>query len=205
MLETEIEKRIKCIDAKMKHLFIPDLFVGGVVIDAGASSGRFIEKFRAEGFDNHIIAIEPNNNNIKTLMSKNFVNVEIVHKAMLGLNCPSKVIFTEVVGLSEWGSTTDVNDTRGRAIAKQKLKYEVETITLDEIIKSSIDYLKIDIECSETEVVKTFTKEMAKSVRQISLEVHNGDELVLTEVLQGLGYIVLFQNGEIFAVRKELI
>jgi len=63
----------------------------------------------------------------------------------------------------------------------------------------------MDIEGSETDVINTFSLEIAKKIRQISLEVHNHDESILKEKLEKLGYDVLLMGEEIFGIRKEII
>lgn len=201
----DIEKRIKCLDERTKHLFIPELFSDKTIIDAGACTGSFIESIRRLGINSRIIAIEPNNSNFKILSQKRLDNVVLMHNALVGSSVLKTIVFNEVIGLSEWGSVTNINDTRGRAAIRRKLKYEVKTTTLEDIVQFEVDYIKMDIECSETEVIRTLTQKLSQKIKQISFEVHNKDELILTKILQDLEYLVFFRQNEIFAVRKELV
>jgi len=192
------------IDKRMNHFVILRYLSGLPIIDAGANVGDFIDKMRKLNVNSHIIAIEASNTNIDTLKGKNYSNVTLMHKALLGIAHPENVVFTEVMGMSEWGSATNINESRSRTNGK-RIKYEVEAISLQDIVKEEIDYLKMDIEGSETDVINTFSLEIAKKIRQISLEVHNHDESILKEKLEKLGYDVLLMGEEIFGIRKEII
>ena len=126
---------------------------------------------------------------------------------MVGVGAPNEISFTEIEGLSEWGSVTDINTDRGLSKGKKNYRYLVETISLDDFIfkYDQIDYLKMDIEGCETDVVNTLTQSMATKVKQISMEIHNGDEKKLEKRLNELGYATLFRNDELFAIRNDAI
>ena len=192
-----------CIDSKMNHFLIPEYISGFSIIDAGANVGCFIERIREMHISSHIIAIEASTTNINILLKKKYENVSIMHKALVGNVTKPSVIFTEVKGLLEWGSATDINEHRSRTNGK-RIKYEVETISLKDIVTENIDYLKMDIEGSETDVINTLTKDLAKRIFQISFETHNNDEEFLKDKLIDLGYDVFVMSGEIFCVRKDI-
>jgi FkbM family methyltransferase len=193
---------------KLKHYFIPDYITNLPIIDAGSNVGNFITKIRERGIKNHIIAIEPCRTNLKILKDKKFENVEIVPGALVGLNYSSSTIsFTEIEGLSEWGSTTGINTNRGLSKGKKNIQYDVPVITLKDLITSPIDYLKMDIEGNETEIVTTLTCWLAQHIQQISLEVHNSDSEVLNAILQSFGYLTQWYaaDQELFGIRQELL
>ena len=66
-----------------------------------------------------------------------------------------------------------------------------------------VDYLKMDIEGSEYEVINGLTNELSSKIEQISLEVHNNNlNSQLISRLKDLGYnIKEYQNNEIYAYR----
>jgi FkbM family methyltransferase len=202
LYKTEKEQPVS-LDIGMNHFIIPKYLSGCPIIDVGANIGGFIDKIRANGINSHIIAIEASNTNIDILLKKHCDNVTLMHKALVGLNHPKIVTFTEVRGLLEWGSATDINENRKRTHGKC-IKYEVEAITLEDLIKEDIDYLKMDIEGSETDVIKTLSPELAKHIRQISFEIHNHDEIELKDLLSKLNYDVFLMDGEIFGIRKDV-
>jgi FkbM family methyltransferase len=198
-----LENDLIVLDKTLEHFIIPKFLSNNIIIDAGCSSGKFIDIVRTINTKSPIIAIEASQKNIKTLQIKNYCNCTIYHNALVGLNNQPTIVFTEIKGLPEWGSVTNVNDSRIRTIGKQ-IKYEVPTITLQDIITSDIDYLKMDIEGSETEVIKTLHVDIAKHINQISLEIHNNDGEYLESILQNLNYYTFLKNYELFGIRKEL-
>lgn len=192
------------LDKDMNHFIILKYLSGLPIIDAGANVGNFIDIMRKNNINSHIIAIEASKTNIGILKSKNYNNITLMHKALLGANHPPKIIFTEVKGMLEWGSATNINESRSRTNGK-RIKYEVEVVSLEDIVKDDIDYLKMDIEGSETDVINTISDDLAKKIKQISFEIHNHDESILKEKLEKLGYNISLMDGEIFGIRKEII
>jgi len=107
------------IDKRMNHFVILRYLSGLPIIDAGANVGDFIDKMRKLNVNSHIIAIEASNTNIDTLKGKNYSNVTLMHKALLGIAHPENVVFTEAMGMSEWGSATNINESRSRTNGKR--------------------------------------------------------------------------------------
>ena len=182
---------------KLNHYIIPKFLSGYPIIDAGSNIGNFIEKIRSMNIHSIIFAIEACNTYIDILKQQSFKNVILIPKALVGLNSSKKLIFTEIKGLPEWGSATDINEIRKRTFGKKRIQTLVETITLNDIIKKDIDYLKMDIEGSETDVINTLTFEVAKKIKQISFEVHNNDGIKLEKILQKLGSSTFLKDSEI--------
>ena len=191
---------------KLNHLIMPKYLKGNAIIDAGSNIGNFISKIRSLGIESNVLALEPCRSNIKILNDKNMKNVTVLSMAMVGNNSVDKISFTEIEGLSEWGSVTDINTDRGLSKGKPTYRYLVETITLDKLISKYgyIDYLKMDIEGCETDVIQSMTLLSAKNVGQISMEIHNKDEKELELKLKNLGYNTLFKKDELFAIRGDI-
>jgi FkbM family methyltransferase len=192
---------------KLNHLIIPKYLDNKIIIDAGSNIGNFIDKIRSIGIESNIAAIEPCKSNIDILNNRNLENVEIINKAMVGIGEIKTITFTEIDGLSEWGSVTDINTDRGLSKGRKTYRYPVEVVTLDDLITkyNEIDYLKMDIEGCETDVILTMNSYMASKVKQISMEIHNGDENKLEEKLNNIGYETLFKSGELFAIRRNAL
>ena len=192
---------------KLTHYFIPEYLRGFTIIDAGSNVGRFIDKIRSMNITNHISAIEPCLSNLTVLHQKKYDNVKIICGALVGYGVNKSVSFTEIEGLSEWGSVTDINTDRGLSKGRKNTRYEVDAIRLGDLVKEEIDYLKMDIEGNETDVILTLSPELAVKIRQISVEIHNGDQLVLSRKMGELGYYTKWydKDGELFGIRKEAI
>jgi hypothetical protein len=71
-------------------------------------------------------------------------------------------------------------------------------ITLWEIIEKygNIDYLKMDIEGDEVDIIKN----LPNNIKQISMEVHNYDLNLLADNLSSIGYTTYFLDNELYGV-----
>jgi len=167
-----------------------------IIVDAGACWGSFIHAFRKFNEKARIIAIEPCRNNIKKLREKEFRNIELYEKALVGMNASDKIVFTEVPSRKKSGTILGIK-YKDKNKAVETKDYEVETIKINNIFKilgiDSIDFLKMDIEGAEVEILKTMSQEVASKIKQISVEIHiglTGISINATiEILEKLGYI----------------
>lgn len=191
------------------HVLIPDLLTGTTIVDGGASDGKFVEKLRELGISSHILSIEPARLNFNILKEKRLENVTLVNRALVGIGGLKVATYTEIDGLPEWGGIKGLYLNSKRVRSRKTEKYSIETITLDNLFKDyslqSIDYLKLDIEGCETEVIMTMSSEMSKKVNQISLEIHNNDGEVLENKLKSFGYSTSLADGELYGVRACLL
>jgi FkbM family methyltransferase len=187
----------------LSHFFHPEMPLD-IVIDGGANEGHFVEKLRELNVNAKIICVEPSKHNIDILRKKNFENIIIEESALLGINPPSSIIYTEIIGLSEWGGVKGKNTAAAIKRGCKTINYRVKAISLETLFKTyelgKIDYLKMDIEGAETDVILTMTKELASKIKQISFEVHNNDSNLLEKAMGDLGYDTIFKEGEIYAI-----
>lgn len=172
-----------------------------IIIDAGTCQCNFIDDIYKWTEDPYFIAIEPNRSNIQAIKERDDEKILLIEAALVGSTEPKVMNFDEFAGLPEWGNVTGLYKTR-----KHKT-YKVETLDLRELLAfvptHTIDLLKMDIEGCEHAVIQDMTKEQAKRIIQITMEVHNGLQGMLTK-LEWLGYDAKFENGELYAVRQEL-
>jgi FkbM family methyltransferase len=173
---------------------IPD---DGVCIDAGACQGNFIKDIHEHVKNPYIIAIEPNRNNFDGLLKEGWRQALLLQVALVGSGEPKRMKFAAFDHLPEWGNVSGLYESR------KPYYYDVNTMTIREVLnysgKDIIHHLKMDIEGCEHKVIKDLTEEDAKRIKQISLEVHNGLQGMM-EHLEGIGYHVKFENGELYAV-----
>jgi FkbM family methyltransferase len=182
------------------HLVNIELFPENpMIIDAGACQGNFMDDIYKWTAEPYFFAIEPNKSNAMVLCEKyKDDNVILIEAALVGSNEPKVMKFNEFEGLPEWGNVTGLYENR------KHVTYKVETLDLKELLGmvpvEEIDLLKMDIEGNEHQVVQDMTKTQAKRIRQITMEVHNGLQGMMSK-LKWLGYTTEFTNGELYAVR----
>jgi len=142
--------------------FFKDAKPGQTFVDVGAFNGDTVDIALKYGLK--IIAIEPIKH-LCELMKQKFAgntNITIINKAAWGNKCSLK--FNEYEGWGKGLSTLQPGMTQLRPVPKfgyNILKYCVEADTLDNILSENnildVDYLKIDTEGSEDEVLSGFT------------------------------------------------
>lgn len=175
-----------------------------IVIDAGACKGLFSVGIQAHiGPTGRIFLFEP----CLTLydyIQTHLPEFDLSQQALVGEKQPKTMKFMEYTNKLGWGSL--LIDHEGAAT---KIEYDVPTITLAEIIQAyklpHIDYLKMDIEGMEEDVVATMTGAIAHKIRQLSYEIH--DRAVKEQhvkMLTVLGFDAVAVIGEIYAYRTDV-
>ena len=161
-----------------------------VIVDAGASIGIFTVKASIQtGKSGVVYAFEPNPENFLWL-KRNTANLENVKVFQKALWSSSGVKTLYVNDLNFGGSSLYLlpPDQSHRTI-------EVETTRLDDVVRCKVDFLKIDVEASEPEVLKGAVEMLRKSKPFIAVEIHN---MLLyhavNEYLTGFGYEPLEKN-----------
>jgi FkbM family methyltransferase len=174
---------------------------GSVIVDAGASTGAFINDIKQRVSNPIIYAIEPSKENFRELQGKFLTTkttIIFIESALVGSHCDKKMTFYAKHGLPEWGNVNNLYASRPGKI------YEINTIDLNRLLSiipnGKIDYLKMDIEGSELEVVEDITEEIAKNIHQISMELHGVSHEKMSLKLARLGYHTIYKNGELYAV-----
>ena len=132
-----------------------------VLVDVGAYNGDTIDAALKYNHNLKIIAIEPIKNLCELMKQKfaNNPNITIVNKAAYNKKC--------IIQLNEYGGWAKGLSTLQPIMAQLRphgaiIKYDVQADTLDNILSENniqiVDYLKIDTEGSEEQVLEGFTK-----------------------------------------------
>ena len=188
-----------------------------IIIDGGVCQGEFIDELNSR-FDISsftIIGFEPSTTNIDFVKNKfkNFENIHLEDKAIVGKSFPDTINFYEYrgAGLEEWGNVMGLYQDSAKNRNATQVEYAVETITIEKIFDlyniTHIDYLKMDIEGTEFNLVETLTQETANKINQLSMEVHEDPEdakkskEALMNNLIKLGFEVHFERGELYGCR----
>lgn len=188
-----------------------------VIIDGGVCIGGFIHELASltDITDFTIIGFEPSKTNIDNLgdIVKD-INIQIENKAIVGKSFPDRALFYEFkdAGLEEWGNIMGLYKTAARNRGAKQVEYLVDAITVEKMFDiyniSHIDYLKLDIEGAEFNLVSTLTQEIANKISQLSMEVHEEEgnparsKSALIETLTKLGFQTHFEHGELYGCRK---
>ena len=173
-----------------------------VIVDAGAGIGDFIFAVVGEA---EIYAIEPSRDNCKALRK---TGVKVFPCVLMGNDCPAEVPFTQILGMHEWGTVHDLYREEARRHRKYRgeARYPVKVLRVRDLFTElgidHIDYLKMDIEGSEGEVLRDMTPQQASVITQLSFEVHKNQSLqALLLRLAELGFVAQEFPGEIYACR----
>jgi len=152
-----------------------------IIVDAGACWGEVSQQLKKLVPASIIFAIEPDKENLEILQKVK--GIKIISKALVGIK--RNVKYKPVSGMPQQGK---ISETEG---------YKVGIITLDEFDK--IDYLKMDIEGTEEEVIDNLTNLPV----QMSIEVHQNKKKIISK-LRKLGYkITEFDHEEVYACHRN--
>lgn len=147
-----------------------------LIIDGGANIGLSILYFKQLYPDSHIIAFEPDIKVFKTLKK----NVDIY--ALRDVSLVNKAIWSSetILEFMEEGS----DGGRVTHIESEQKKYQVSTISLCDYLRTPVDFLKLDIEGAETEVIKD-CQDLLCNVNNLFIEYHSfvGEEQTLYIIL----------------------
>jgi FkbM family methyltransferase len=148
------------------YKFIPETSSGGVILDCGANMGLSVLYFSLNYPDHHIIAFEPDAEVFEVL--KENVNSFQLHNVTLH-NKAVWVKKEKLVFHSDGGMGGRVQNLYKKS--KKPVK-KVETVDLKDYLDQPIEFLKIDIEGAEVEVLQ-HCKDNLGEVRHLFFEYHN--------------------------------
>lgn len=156
---------------------------GDVVVDAGAHIGIFTVRASMNvGDSGKVYAFEPEHENLELLKfnTQDLKNVEIHETALW--NAEGYKILHQSKG-----------NTGGHSLFGAENRtpvYKVKTVRLDDVINERVDFIKIDVEEAEVEVLKGAEKILNKYRPFVAVEIHDGPPLVekVVSFLSELGY-----------------
>jgi len=179
-----------------------------IVIDVGANVGIFTVKSSIKvGQAGKVYAIEPIEENFKLLKNNcdvnNLVNVVCIRKACgskSGKAIMLKSRSSALHSLKDFG----VANIKNSEFSQEEV--EVDCETLDNICKelgvSRIDFLKIDVEGAELEVLKG-AEESLKITRNIAMELHyEGEDEEVRRFLEERGFTVKIVESMLYASKQ---
>ena len=182
-----LDRKIKIADAASYLFLIKEIFTQNIynftsknnnpfIIDCGANIGISVIYFKQLYPDAEILAFEPDTSIYKLLNH----NVKIF--ALSDVTLVEKAVWNEDTILKFYSEGAD----GGRAATNVDMEkiIEVEAVRLKKFLTRKVDFLKIDIEGAETEVLEDI-KDVLINVDKIFVEYHSylGKEQKLPEIL----------------------
>ena len=188
-------------DYNIENFSIED---GDIILDIGAQIGVFSVFAAKHNHRGIIYAIEPFVENFKLLeenLRLNKINNVIpLCKAVSGENKIKKLYISN-----------DNTGTHSFFSEKNERFIDVQTVSLKSIIENyniyTIDFLKMDCEGAEYEILLNCPNEIIKMIKKIAMEYHNIDGyrnvLMLKEFLEKKGFKVLINVNMLYARRES--
>jgi FkbM family methyltransferase len=197
---------VKSVFAKKNYVneFV-SIVPNSIVVDVGANIGAFAI-FTAQRAKK-VFAFEPEPENFRLLCS----NIEVN-----GLQnvTPLRMAITKKKGKKDFYIAEEQHSGSHSFFLQQyKKKIEVKTLSIMDLIKkealAKIDFLKLDCEGSEVEIIEGLPLKAARKIEQIALEFHRVNDYCTTDrmvrKLNILGFDVRVEKngGYIFARQKS--
>lgn len=157
-----------------KEVFINKIYdhidVGDVVVDVGANLG-FFSIFAAKHGASKVFALEPVSKTF-SFLEHNTAGIDKIKLYNVGLSSENKTTKIRIDPFAS--STSSINQNQS---IKNAVEEEITLISISNFIKEShisfIDYLKLDCEGTELEIINSLDEDFLSSkIRKISLEVH---------------------------------
>jgi len=199
-------KTIKSVFAKKNYVneFV-DIMPNSIVVDVGANIGAFT--IFAAQWAKQVFAFEPEPENFHLLCS----NIELNgFKNVI----PSRMAIAKKRGKQDFYiAKKEHSSSHSFFLPEYEKKIKVQTLSIMDVIEreslAKIDFLKLDCEGSENDIIEGLSFETAKKIEQISLEFHQVNSYSAEDLVEKLtvlgfdvrsggkrGYFFARRNGE---------
>jgi FkbM family methyltransferase len=178
----------------VKEIFIDEVYKiklhseSPYIIDCGANIGLSIINLKLQFPESNILAFEPDSANFELLKENTaaFKNVQLLNCAVWNENT-----FLEFDMTGTQGSSVDT-------ISKKITKSKIEAVRLKDYLNKQVDFLKIDIEGAEYEILKD-CKDCLSNVKNLFLEYHGtfSNQNELTEL-----FVILASAGFKYYIKE---
>jgi len=173
------------------------------VVDIGAQIGIFSSYAAKAVPRGRVLSFEPHPDNYRLLEQNrqlnSFANMMTFNRAV-----------AETAGKHEFFASAF--NTGGHSLYEQPgaaVRFEVETVRLEDVLKQqgivAIDYLKIDCEGAEVEILRSLSVDLLHRVERIVMEVHteiDATEAGLAGWLKQFGFKVNVEGSMVYARRE---
>jgi FkbM family methyltransferase len=172
---------------------------GDIVVDIGANIGMFSRRALEMGAS-RVIAFEPMAGTFSCLLDNSFPQIEC-HKLAVSSRL-SKLEMYRLDSIDNLGGGTSLNlPGREKVGVEEVLSISLKELMSTGIIPGHIDFLKIDCEGGEYDIIDTLDEEMLGRISKISMEYHAGmigtskkEELMSRAVSLGFKHFTLYHG-----------
>jgi len=181
-----------------------------VIVDAGACCGEYSRWLRdVQAYCGKLYMFEPAHNNLSDLASIVDDRTFLIPYALIGRGGWVVNDFAEYKESREMESVGNLWGRIDSISIEEPTIYSVPAVPINEIFQflriPQIDYLKMDIEGLEGDVINAMSHNTAKRIKQMSIEIHpkvSPDQIM--ETLKSLGYTTaMFVQDEIGIVEGD--
>ncbi|MDP2632340.1 MAG: FkbM family methyltransferase [Candidatus Curtissbacteria bacterium] len=197
--------RLACADLHTVIRLYEEIFIGNIyffktknkkpkIIDCGGHIGMSVAYFKLIYPHSKIVTFEPEKQTFeilkKNVEQNKFKDVRVINRALYARQGNITLYFKD---------NDPASGTGGLAPRKNYSAQKVPAVTLSKYIRSNLDYLKMDIEGAETNVIGQLSKaKKLKFVKKLTLEYHHHlipDENKLSKLLtilekNNFGYLI---------------
>lgn len=146
---------------------------GDLVVDIGANIGMFTRRALEKGAS-RVISFEPMSLSYSCLVDNVGFQAEC-HKIAVASNLSSiNFVIPDTLSNLGGGSREDLVENRETAKKEVCLALGMEDLWSIGLLPNKIDFLKIDCEGGEAEIIPQLTNERLSNIRKISMEYHAG-------------------------------
>lgn len=183
----------------LQEVFARELKAGDVVYDIGANAGFFtLLAANLVGPAGRVFSFEPLPENIESVREQISIN-SLAHCELI-TSAVSNHCGEAAFSLTENNSTAHISKTNGENHTRRNHRLTVPTVTLDEFIRNHPrpDFIKLDVEGAETEVLVGATSLLSSSsAPKLLIELHGEDKARSIEsTLTACGYELCDLSGE---------
>lgn len=156
----------------------------GIAVDAGANLGLYT--YRLSELYDQVIAFDANPEITKWIAARNAHNVTLIPKGLSSTHGTTTLYMPEVAGrdVPSWASLYNDNCPA----ADRLRKIEVEVIPLDSLNLPSLEFMKIDVEGHEVELLKGASETIAKFRPAVLIESKETYRLEVQRFFSKLNY-----------------
>jgi FkbM family methyltransferase len=183
-----------------KEIFLDEVYEkrfkpSGTVIDIGAFVGMF--SIKASLTAKEVIAIEPCPEMYEMLRTNcsNILNIRLVNKAISNKHCVVRLYLAR----SAYGNSIT---------NKTKTFVAIEAITLDDLVHGPVNFIKIDTEGSELDILEGAPRTLSYPGTKLAIAAYhclaNGEPELphIVSYLENRGYDVYTENNYVYAEKQ---
>ena len=193
------------IHTKSGHFIDVDLLDNNpFVLDFGACQGRFTSEMLYIRPGAFVFAYEPSRRNFDKLKKTKGL-LAAFRCAVVGKGYPPLVSFIEYCVKDKSNMLRGFVKGKKAEIKEYPQKTTlVKTVEINTILNrfNALDYVKMDIEGCEYNLVESITDSNFKKISQLSIELHGTNHYKIKEIIAANGFSIIENGKEIFCKRK---